>query len=101
MHALRVRALYPERVHVVRIEDVMADPKSTLGAVCGALGLEASDTLACPTWNGRPLDEVSPWGTIRQPTLEANRAAADSLSNDERKAIALWASPYLDSFGYR
>jgi hypothetical protein len=101
MHALRARALHPERMHLLRIEDVMADPSATLAAVCSAMGLEASDTLARPTWNGRPLDEVYPWGTIRQPTLEANRAAADSLSNAEREAIALWASPYLDPLGYR
>ena len=101
MHALRARALYPERVHVVRVEDVMADPKATLGTICQALGLDAPDTLMRPTWNGRPLGDIYPWGTIRQPTLDANRAAADSLSDDERQAIALWASPYLDSFSYR
>jgi hypothetical protein len=79
----------------------MADPKATLGAICGAMGLDAADTLIRPTWNGQALDEVYPWGTIRQPTLEANLTAADSLSDDERQAIALWTSPYLDSFSYR
>lgn len=101
MHALRARELYPDRVHIVRIEDVMADPKGRLGALCAELGLETSETLAQPTWNGEALQEVYPWGTIRAPTLEANRAAADSLSAEEREAIRIWASPYLDAFGYR
>lgn len=79
----------------------MADPEATLGALCSAMGLDASVTLSRPTWNGQALDEVYPWGTIRKPTLEANRSAADSLSDNEREAIAMWASPYLDSFGYR
>jgi hypothetical protein len=101
MHALRARALFPDRVHIVRVEDAMADPKKTLGAICGAMGLDAPDTLARPTWNGQPLDEVYPWGTIRQPTLDANRAAAESLSDAERHAIELWAAPYLDALKYR
>jgi hypothetical protein len=101
MHALRARALFPDRVHVVRIEDVMTDPRATLGAICGTMGLDAPDTLMRPTWNGQPLDEVYPWGTIRLPTLAANRAASDSLSEGERAAIGLWATPYLDPFKYR
>jgi len=101
MHALRARALRPERVHIVRIEDVMADPRAALGPICQAMGLEQPETLTRPTWNGQPLEEVYPWGTIRQPTLDANRAASDSLSEADRAAIGLWASPYLDAFGYR
>ena len=101
MHALRARTRYPGRVHVVRIEEVMADPQATLGAVCTAMSLEAADTLTRPTWNGQPLDEVYPWGTIRKPTLDANRAAADSLTDDERQAISVWAAPYLEAFDYR
>lgn len=101
MHALRARARFPGRVHIVRVEDVMADPLATLGAVCEAAGLERADTLATPTWNGQPLGEIYPWGTIRQPTLEANAAAAASLSDDERQAIGVWTTPYLEAFGYR
>jgi hypothetical protein len=101
MHALRARALFPGRAHVVRIEDVMANPRGTLGPICEAMGLDTAETLARPTWNGQGLDEIYPWGTIRQPTLAANREAADSLSDAERGAIALWASPYLETLDYR
>jgi hypothetical protein len=101
MHALRGRAKYPGRLHVLRVEDVMADPVRVLGELCAALGLDAAGTLARPSWNGTPIDDVYPWGTIRQPTLEANRAAAESLTDVERDAIALWTAPYLDALGYR
>ena len=101
MHALRARSLYPDRVHIVRIEDVMADPRAALGALCGELGFESSETLARPTWNGDALPEVYPWGTIRAPTPAANQAAADSLSREERDAIGVWAGPYLEAFAYR
>jgi hypothetical protein len=101
MHALRARARYPDRVHILRIEDVMADPRAALDALCGELGLETSDTLARPTWNGEELREVFPWGTIRTPTLEANQATADSLTAEEKEAVRVWAEPYLEALQYR
>ena len=42
----RIAQQYPERVHIVRAEDVLRDPKGTLGAVCEKLGLEPHDSLS-------------------------------------------------------
>lgn len=100
-HALVARSRHPGRVHIVRAEDVMADPVAALGAVCDALGVERAASLTVPTWNGRPLEAVAPWGTIGAPTLEANRAAAASLSPDQHAEIRDRASVYLDLFDYR
>lgn len=100
-YALLLQRKYPARMHVVRAEDVMGNPLATLGAVCERLGLESNPSLAVPSWNGAPLDEVYPWGTIRRPTIEANRAAAASLSDAERGEIAARAWQYLDIFDYR
>lgn len=99
-HALLFRERFPGRMHVVRAEDVMGDPRKTLGAVCGKLGLDAAATLAKPTWNGQELAEVYPWGTIRQATPEANRATAQELSPEEREEIRARAWQYLDVFDY-
>jgi hypothetical protein len=99
-YALLFARKFPERFHIVRAEDVMTDSKATLGALCEKLGLEASDTLATPSWNGSPLDEVYPWGTIRTPTPEANRATANELSADEQAEIATRTWQYLDVLGY-
>jgi hypothetical protein len=100
-HALLAREQYPDRVHIVRAEDVMADPYRTLGGICAKLGLEAADSLRQPSWNGSPLAEVYPWGTIRQATARANRATAEELSHAERDEIRHRAGPYLDAFDYR
>lgn len=100
-HALVFRERHPGRVLVVRAEDVFADPAGSLGAVCATLGLERSDSLRTPTWNGAPLAEVFPWGTIRTATPEANRATARELSAAEADEVRAWASPYLDAFDYR
>lgn len=92
---------FPDRFHIVRAEDVMADPATSLGALCERLGLEQSASLSAPSWNAAPLDEVYPWGTIRQASSESNRATADELSEVEKAQVREFAEPYLDVYGYR
>lgn len=98
--ALLLRERYPDRFHIVRAEDVMADPVKTLGAVCQRLGLDVDESLASPSWNGEPIEEVYPWGTIRVPTPEANAATARELSAEEQEAIRQRCWQYVDVFGY-
>jgi hypothetical protein len=98
--ALTSSAREPERVHVVRIEDVMEDPPRVLGELLESLGLGQSDTLAHPSWNGRPLPEVYPWGTLRAVTPAANRATAAELSDAEIDEIGALAWQYLDELSY-
>jgi hypothetical protein len=99
--ALLYRNQFPDRLHIVRAEDIMADPTGTLGQVCTKLGLDVADSLAAPSWNGVELAEVYPWGTIRRATPEANRATAHELSGDEQGAVREYAWQYLDAFDYR
>jgi hypothetical protein len=99
-HALHFRQQFPGRVHIVRLEDALDNPRDVLGAVCAALGLDTADTLHTPSWNGVKLDEVYPWGTIRRATPQANRATADELSPQERADVEALAWQYLDAFDY-
>ena len=99
--ALLVKEQFPGRLHIVRTEDVMADSRAALGPVCDALGIERAPSLAQPSWNGTPLEEVYPWGTIRKATTAQNKAEALSLSPAERDAIRQRAWQYLDVFDYR
>lgn len=99
-HALLYREKYPDRMHIVRAEDVMNDPHATLGAVCQTLGLDVADTLRTPTWNGEALQEIYPWGTIRSATPAANRATAQELSAAERDEVRMRTWQYLDVFDY-
>jgi hypothetical protein len=93
-------AKYPDRFHIVRAEDVMADPVATLGAVLAKLELGSSETLGVPSWNGTALREVYPWGTIRQATTAANRATGAELSAEECAVVSERAAPYIDAFEY-
>jgi Sulfotransferase family len=98
--ALTFSAMYPGRVHVLRFEDIVADPVGVLGGLLAKLGLSRSDTLARPTWNGNVLKEVYPWGTVRTPTPEANRATAAELSAAEQEEIRQRTQPLLGQFSY-
>jgi hypothetical protein len=99
-HALLLRERHPERLHIVRFEDIVADRKKALERICAAVGCETADSLATPTFNGQPLEEVYPWGTIRKATPEANRATALELDRSEREEVRLRGQPYLEPFGY-
>jgi hypothetical protein len=98
--ALLARARDPERVHILRTEDIMDDPAQILGGLLAELGLRDSETLARPSWNGETLEEVYPWGTLRAVTPEANRATAAELSGAEIDEIQAWAWQYLEEFSY-
>ncbi len=100
-YALLFREKHPDRVHIVRTEDVMADPHRALGAMCQKLGLEPAESLRKPTWNSNPLDEIYPWGTIRKATPDANYATAMELSSAERAEVKTRAWQYLEVFDYK
>jgi hypothetical protein len=99
-HALVFQRLQPDRVHIVRYEDVIEDPLDKLGNICEKLGLEVAESLQIPTWNRNPLDEVYPWGTIRRASPEANKMTAHELSDEEIDRIYIWAEHYLEVFNY-
>jgi hypothetical protein len=99
--ALLTREKYPDRMHILRLEDELADPMAALGGLCERLELERASSLCEPSWNGKALDQVYPWGTIRTPTLEANRATALELSPQEQAEVRVRAGSYLDTFDYR
>jgi len=100
-HALQFAERYRGRLHIVRAEDVMADSVAALRPVCDALGIDTADSMRTPSWNSEPLEEVYPWGTIRQASPEANRATAEELSASEREEVRRRALPYLETFDYK
>ncbi len=92
---------FPEKCFIVRYEDILADRKKALAPLFKSVGLKYADTLKSPSWNGEPLKEVYPWGTIRIPTEEVNIKTAKELSKEEIKEIYLRTQHYIDFFGYK
>jgi hypothetical protein len=98
--ALLLKRRFPDRVQILRFEDLVADPVGSLTRVCEVVGVGGSPTLRTPTWNGTVLPTVYPWGTIRRAAPEANRETAAALPEALREEIAERAQPYVDVFDY-
>lgn len=90
--ALVAEQRYAGRFHILRFEDLVADPKASLGAILARMGFEWADVCGAPTFNGQRLEDIQPWGTIRRPTIAAHEATKAELSSDEQarlKALTL------------
>jgi Sulfotransferase family len=98
--SLVFRDRYPDRFHIVRYEDIVGDTRGTLGRLASDLGLEWSETLTYPSFNGARLERVFPWGTIVTPTPAANAATADELTAAETREIAVRTRPMREALGY-
>jgi hypothetical protein len=87
--ALVYKERYARNVHILRYEDLISQPEEQLAALCQQLGLPFSETLLYPSWNGRKLEQINPWGTIRKATPENDKATRDELSEYETHEIRL------------
>ena len=86
--ALTYHRMFPRRFHILRFEDLVSDRESTLRGLFTALGLPFSPSCLVPSFNGAPLTQVAPWGTIRTPTMDENIATAKELTNAQRDRVA-------------
>jgi hypothetical protein len=91
---------YPDRFHIVRFEDLVANPGAEMAKLCARLGLAESETCLYPSWNGQKLEQVYPWGTVRTPTPEANIATMQELSAEERQSMQALAIVMMRQLGY-
>ncbi len=98
--ALMYRDMFPGHVHVIRLEDVLANPLKTLGALCEKIGISRSRTLGYTSWNGQKLGSLYPWGHVQRPNPKYNRAAAARLSSAELAEVTARAKPFLQALKY-
>lgn len=99
-YALSFKEMFPDRIHILRYEDIIRNPQGVLGDLGRKIGFGPSTTMSAPSWNGKPLKEVYPWGTIRIPTPEANIATGRELSETESTEVVRRTKPLLREFGY-
>lgn len=91
---------FPKNFHIVRFEDLVADPKKTMTVLSKKLGLSFSANTLYPSWNGEKLESVYPWGTIRTPTTDANIATMKELSKKEHAEMKSLTSVMRRVLGY-
>jgi len=92
--------LFPHNFHIVRFEDLISNTEQTMRCVSQQLGINYSESMLYPSWNGQRLEQVYPWGTIRIPTPEINLATMNELSADEKAEIRGTSIVMLKQFGY-
>lgn len=91
---------YPS-FHVVRAEDLMSDAKAALTPILSKIGMDWDDALLKPSFNGKDLSaHLPPFGAVRQPTAEYNKAQALSLTPSARSAISNECRLLIDHFSY-
>lgn len=98
--ALTYSNMYPQNFHILRFEDLVADPKLAMTGLSEKLGISFSENLLSPSWNGAKMETVYPWGTIRTPTTEANMATMNELSAAEKAEIRSTSIVMLKQLGY-
>jgi hypothetical protein len=99
-HALVYANKAPDRFHILRFEDLVADRKSTMEKLANKLGIGWDDALLEPSWNGQKMQSVYPWGTIRTPTTEANIATMNELNSEQKAVIKSIARIMLKELDY-
>lgn len=99
-HALALSKRYSDRFHIVRFEDLIASPRDTMAALTKKLGLSWHNSLLEPSWNGKKLETINPWGTIRSPTVKANIESMNELQVEQQNIIREITRVMLPHFGY-
>lgn len=87
IYALNFSKTYPNNFHLIRFEDLVANPKKFFISLTDKLGIKYYPTLEYPSWNGRKLEVTIPWGTIKTPTSKSNINTKEELSKREYREI--------------
>lgn len=100
LSALTSARLYPNNFHIVRFEDLVANPKTFFTKLTKKLGINYESTLEYPSWNGRKLEVLVPWGTVMTPTSQANMITKNELSKKETEEIKIRTADIVKLLGY-
>lgn len=87
--ALVAEQRYAGRFHILRFEDLVTDPEAALGGILERMGFGWSEACSAPTFNGQPLHDIQPWGTIRSATLAAHESTKAELSASEQEQLKM------------
>lgn len=87
LYALNLANMYPENFYIVKFEDLVESPKKLFTNLVGKLGIKYDNTLEYPSWNGRKLETLVPWGTIKTPTTSSNKKTKGELGKKEQTEI--------------
>lgn len=101
-HSLAVNyaVKYRGNFHLVRMEDFLRDKRRTLEPILTKIGLPWDEALTYPSFNGKKLETLPPWGTVEKPTFEYTVEIAKALPPEIKEAIKKEAAFIIANFGY-
>ncbi|MDO8269881.1 MAG: sulfotransferase [Candidatus Levybacteria bacterium] len=85
--AITYANMFPNNFHIVRFEEMVENPNKYFKSLAKKLGISYSPTMEYPSWNGRKLENIVPWGTVQTPTTQANIATKNELTDKEIQDI--------------
>lgn len=100
LFALNFSKMYPNNFHLVRFEDLVNDPKEFFSSLTKKLGIKYYDTLEYPSWNGKKLESIVPWGTIMSASNKSNKETREELSKSEHDEIKKRTTVISKLLGY-
>lgn len=100
--ALIQQKKHPERMTIVRYEDIIGNTAATMKNICQKIGIDYSEQLLFPSFNSKDItDNIHPWGTINKATPAENKAVAASLSEHEIEEIVKYSELLIKHFNYQ
>lgn len=100
LFALNCAKLFPDNVIIVRFEDLISDKQKFFSSLCKKLNIRFEEILTYPSWNGKKLENIYPWGTIQYPTEKYNAEKMKELSKEEYEKIKNITSIFNEHFDY-
>jgi hypothetical protein len=93
--------LHPGSFHVVRFEDLVGNPRETLGRACAFLGWQFQESMLSPTVLGEAMVGNSHEGKRFTGIINENvNAWRRRISADEAKIIEFWCGGEMRDWGY-
>lgn len=83
----RVKDCWPDRIAVIRFEDLVREPDVVMRALCDFLSLQWTEILVTPTFNSIPIESNSHFNPVKFVDHSVADRYLDVLSFDERKRI--------------
>lgn len=100
LHALTLEEKYFNQFKIVHFESLCLNPKQEMEDISNFLEIPYSDTLLYPSFNGKKIDIVYPWGTIKHVTTEENIKTSKELSEEQKKKIGTECRFLLENLDY-
>ena len=78
---------YPNNIKIIKYNDLLCDKEFTMIQICKFLNIEFDKILLETSWNANILDNIYPWGTINNFSVEEDEERKNSLTTKQKNTI--------------